>query len=371
MTDLELLWTQIDKGRKGENIGISTGIPKLDKVIGGIQRSRYYTIAASSSVGKSALMLFIMYNILRNENKKQPVYFLYFSLEIPANVLLAKLMSLYCAEEYGVYLTLDDILSFQTPISDSNFEYLKGAKKWIESISDYLIVVDTMLNCKILYHETLKFAEKFGTFEEIEGKKRFIPNNPNQLLIGVIDHGLLMQPSEGREIKQEIDMASAYMVTLKNKLSMSWFMLMQQNRDSSSMDRRKADLSEPGLADIKQTGNVGQDSDVVLQLFYPFREKLTTYRGYRILGEQGLSRWHRSIITSKNRYGVADQVINTWFAGSVGWWKSLPEPDQITDYTKYQTEFGNIPCKNRKIEETKDVSTSQQVETKQPIIFNF
>lgn len=67
-------------------------------------------------------------------------------------------------------------------------------------------------------------------------------------------------------------------------------MLMQQNRDSSSMDRRKADLSEPGLADIKQTGNVGQDSDVVLQLFYPFREKLATYRGYRILGEQGLSR---------------------------------------------------------------------------------
>jgi hypothetical protein len=36
-------------------------------------------------------------------------------------------------------------------------------------------------------------------------------------------------------------------------------MLMQQNRDSTSMDRRKADLSEPGLNDIKSTGNVGQD----------------------------------------------------------------------------------------------------------------
>ena len=47
-------------------------------------------------------------------------------------------------------------------------------------------------------------------------------------------------------------------------------MLMQQNRDSTSMDRRKADLSEPGLNDIKSTGNVAQDSDVVLQLYYPF-----------------------------------------------------------------------------------------------------
>lgn len=51
MTGLEVLWSQIDKGRRGENIGVSTGIPKLDKVIGGIQPSRYYTIAAQSSAG--------------------------------------------------------------------------------------------------------------------------------------------------------------------------------------------------------------------------------------------------------------------------------------------------------------------------------
>ena len=47
---------------------------------------------------------------------------------------------------------------------------------------------------------------------------------------------------------------------------------MQQNRESSSMDRRKADLSEPGLNDLKDTGNPAQDADVVLQLFFPFRE---------------------------------------------------------------------------------------------------
>ena len=51
MTGIDVLWTQIDKGRKGENIGISTGIPKLDKAIGGVQPSRYYTIAAQSSAG--------------------------------------------------------------------------------------------------------------------------------------------------------------------------------------------------------------------------------------------------------------------------------------------------------------------------------
>jgi hypothetical protein len=93
---------------------------------------------------------------------------------------------------------------------------------------------------------------------------------------------------------------------------------MQQNRDSTSMDRRKAGLDEPGLNDIKSTGNVGQDSDVVLQLYYPFREKLSTYRGYKLLGDDGIGRYHRSIIISKQRYGIADQVININFFGSVG-----------------------------------------------------
>jgi hypothetical protein len=70
-----------------------------------------------------------MYSMLRNLDKNYPVYFLDFSLELPANVLLAKLMGLYCDEEFGVYLTLDDILSFQNPISDENITHLKAAKK--------------------------------------------------------------------------------------------------------------------------------------------------------------------------------------------------------------------------------------------------
>lgn len=90
-------------------------------------------------------------------------------------------------------------------------------------------------------------------------------------------------------------------------------MLMQQNRESSSMDRRKADLSEPTLNDVKATGAVAEDSDAVIQMFFPFREKLVSYRGYRIIGEDALKQNHRSILITKNRYGVANQVINCGF----------------------------------------------------------
>lgn len=368
MNGISQLWGLIDKGRRGENIGKSTGIPKLDKVIGGIQPSRYYTIAASSSSGKSSLLQFIMYHLLKND--PQNVYFLIFSLEIPETVLLAKLVSLYCAEEFGVYLTLDDILSFQKQLDDYYYDCLNKGKVWLESIYNNLYIVDSMANAKIIYRQTLNFAELHGKFVTVGRKKVYVPNNPNQLLIGAIDHGLLLQPSEGRSIKEEMDLTSSYMVTLKNKIGISWFMLMQQNRDSTSMDRRKAGLDEPGLNDIKQSGNIAQDSDVVLQIFYPFREKLATYRGYKLLGDDGIGRYHRSIIISKQRYGIADQVINMNFFGSVGWWKELDPPDKITDYSKYKSEDANIPCNICDPKED-EVTTEDTEVTNQHLTFSF
>lgn len=123
------LFSMIDKGREGQNIGLSTGLPKLDKIIGGIQPSRYYLCAAASSVGKTSLMLFIMYNLLKQESDEAPIYLVYFSLEIGADVLLAKLLALYCAEEYGIYLSINDIFSFEHPLEDYEYNCVKQARK--------------------------------------------------------------------------------------------------------------------------------------------------------------------------------------------------------------------------------------------------
>jgi replicative DNA helicase len=106
---------------------LSTGIPKLDKAIGGIQPSRYYTIAAQSSAGKSSLMQFIIYNLLKQKTNPN-VNFLIFSLEIPETVFLAKLLALYCSEQFGIYLTLDDILSFQQPLNVYAYNCLNKAR---------------------------------------------------------------------------------------------------------------------------------------------------------------------------------------------------------------------------------------------------
>ena len=372
MNGLDQLWNKINKGKKGENVGKSTGMSKLDKVIGGIQPHIYHLIGAASSAGKTSYIIFIIYNLLKQENEDSPIYFLYYSLEIGSDILFAKILSLYCAEEFGIYLTINDILSFEKPIDNYSYECLQKAREWFDGVLKYIEVIDTTVSANSVYRNTLLFAEKLGTFKQSGNTKVYIPNNEKQLIIGILDHFALIRCEEGRSLKQEIDLTSSYMVTLKRKLPLSWFVLMQQNRESSSMERRKADLSEPGLNDLKDSGSPSQDSDIVLQLFYPFREKLSTYRGFKVLGDDGIGQNLRSIIISKNRYGVANQVICTAFWGSVGWFKELDDPKTIIDFTKYHDEWGNIPCKLNKNNKNEDVSTLQDSkDDKKPLIFNF
>ena len=77
----------------------------------------------------------------------------------------------------------------------------------------------------------------------------------------------------------------------------------------------------------------------------------------------------RSVIISKNRYGVANQVICLGFWGSVGWWKELPQPDEIKDFTFFLDERKNIPCKKIKEQVIEDKSFEKKED--KPIIYTF
>ena len=339
MSKVEELWGLIDNGKQGKNIGLKVGLPNLDKILGGIQMGRYMTISALSSVGKTSYVLYLLYRILR-DYKDEDVKVIYFSLELGFDVLLSKFLALYCAEESGVYLTTIDMFSYESPVSDANYQVMLKGKEWLKSIENRLIILDKGLSARILYSETLSIMKNFGTWDDV--KKQFIPKNPNQKVFGVIDHLLLVTPEQGRTLKEEMDLCSSYIVTLKRKLNMSWFVLMQQNRNASSVERRKMDLNEPGLADMMQSSAIANDSDVVMQLYSPFREKIPTYRDYPVLGPNGFGDRLRSVILSKNRFGLANKVIPMSFYGEVGWWKEIPKAADIPDAKPYLDIHTNI-----------------------------
>ena len=58
MFGVDNLFEQIERGREGKNIGLSTGMPKMDSYTGGLQKSCYTLIFGLSGSGKSSFVLY-------------------------------------------------------------------------------------------------------------------------------------------------------------------------------------------------------------------------------------------------------------------------------------------------------------------------
>ncbi len=332
----ESLLSQINKGREGTNWGFSLGLPKLESIIDGVNRNTYYLIMSPSGIGKTSSALFSFIYKPISENIDNPNFKVtYFSLEISAELLFAKLLSLHIFYTYGIELSTKELLSRKKDftLNDEYYKMVEESMEWLKKVEKIITVFDKGLNADTLYKVLLKELNASGEFTETEGRKIYTPKNENLTHLVVIDHLSLCRPSKGRTLKEEMDLISSYLVTLRNMCKISPLVIMQVNRNSTSMDRRKENMNNITLSDSKDSGSPIQDSEVVLALFSPHREKLASYRGYDI--KQLESRF-RVITVLKNRYGESDIEIGCAFYGKVGIFAELPKPEEIYDYEKYR-----------------------------------
>lgn len=343
MNNVDLLFNRIEKGREGKNVGLKTGIEKFDKYTGGIQRGVYTLVFGLSGSGKSSFVLYAnIYRPLKDYPDKD-IKLIYYSLELSAELLLAKLMCLYIYEEFGRTISYTDLMSWQEILSDEDYECVKASKAWLDSIQDKLIIFDKQLNANSFYATMMPLLKQWGDFEESDDGKRkiYIKHNPEQYVIVVIDHIGLCTPQSGNTKKQEIDMISQYAVRLRERCQVSFYVLQQENRNSSDMDRRKADMTECSSEDLKDSGNTFNDCEVCIGIYYPLKHKVKTHRGYPIIIENaqgnfiGLRDRYRNAILIKNRLGVSDRTIPLNFFGEIGLFRSLPKADVINDYMPY------------------------------------
>lgn len=331
----ESLFGQIENGRKGNNWGFSLGLPKLESIIDGVTKNTYTLIMSPSGVGKTSIALFsFIFKPLCDHLDDGNFKITYFSLEISAELLFAKLLSLYIFEKYSIELSTKELLSRKKDykLSDEHFQIVQDSLPWLKKVENILTVYDKGLNAKSMYNLLMSSLEKEGSFSDVGGRKIYTPNNPDLVHLVVIDHLSLCRPSNGHTLKEEMDLISSYLVTLRNVCKISPLVIMQVNRSSTSMDRRKEGMSNITLNDAKDSGSPIQDSEIVLSLFSPHREKLASYRGYDI---KVLKHNFRSITCLKNRYGESDIEIGCAFYGKIGYFKELPKPEEIYDYSKY------------------------------------
>ena len=304
---LESFKRSIELGRQGFNQGFSMGLPKLEELIGGITKSTMTLLFASSGQGKSSCVLYsYIYAPLKEHLEDNKLKIIFFALEMKEDFIIAKLLSTYL------------------------YEYVQLGYDWLEKVYKVLTIYEGSFNSDKLIKVTIEELKKEGEFTE----NKYIPKDPEKVILSVTDHVGLIQPSNGRNRKGEIDDYTNKLVIIRNKTGLSPIIVMQSNRAVANMERKKNEaFMEPMVEDIKETSTVSENSEIILAVYNPQVDKRTTYRGYQVK-EMGYR--FRSILVLKSRYGENQVADCCFFDGAVNKWIEMPKPEEIFDYSRYR-----------------------------------
>lgn len=220
---------------KGKIRGVPTGFKDLDNILAGLQRSDLFVLAARPSMGKTALSLNIAHNVAVQSD--MPV--LLFSLEMSKEQLVDRML----AVESGV-----DAWALRTGnLSDQDFEKIGHA---MGSLSEAQIYIDDTPGI---------------TVSDLRTKaRREAHQRPLGLII--VDYLQLMSGgsrfnSDGNRV-QEISEISRGLKQIARELNVPLVALSQLSR---SVESRSPQI--PQLSDLRESGSIEQDADVVAFIY--------------------------------------------------------------------------------------------------------
>lgn len=281
--------------------------------------------------GKSSFVLYsYVFRPLMDSKDISNIWILYLSFELSAEVLLAKLLSMYIYEKFNTVITYEQILSFRQPITDEGISYIVAARAWLEEIEEHIAVIDSPLSSDQIDFALRAFTEKFGTYEQVsDTEERYIPNDPNQYIITICDHiGLI----NNNPIKLGIDQTVKSFIHYRNLANITGILVQQLNRNFKAVDRKLNGMEMIQLNDFSDSSSPVQGAELVLAIYDPYREKQGMCKGYDI---KLLKDRARIIQVLKHRFGRSNFIVGAAFFGEIGIWKEMPKPDQIGDYGRF------------------------------------
>ncbi len=275
-----------------QKFSVPTGFYELDEMLGGFQKSDLIIIAARPSMGKTALALSISRNAALDH--KVPVGI--FSLEMATMQLVIRML---CAEGR---LNAHLVRTGKLP-SEEGIKLSKNAHKLIESP---LYIDDTPAQ----------------TVLEIRAKARRLKAEKNIGMI-VIDYLQLMQgPTNSESREREISHISRSLKSLAKELNIPVVALAQLNRAVETRNDKR-----PQLSDLRESGSIEQDADVVVFLNRP------EYYGIKNFMDDGTStEGVAEVIVGKQRNGPTGDV-RLAFIKEYARFENLAHARQIEEYS--------------------------------------
>ncbi len=226
---------KIDKiaAHRGAVIGVPSGFHELDQLTTGFQNGDLIIIAGRPGMGKTSFALNLMRNAAIDSNKKIG----FFSLEMASEQLAMRLL---CSEA-----RVDSNLVRRGDLPKSKYKNLSLA---VGPLSDSEIYLDDTPALSIL---------------ELRAKARRLKNDSDIDMI-IVDYLQLMQGPRGVESRQqEIATISRSMKALAKELDIPIVALSQLSR---AVEQRSGS-HRPQLSDLRESGAIEQDADVVIFLY--------------------------------------------------------------------------------------------------------
>ncbi len=216
----------------GKMRGVPTGFTELDKILGGLQKSDLVILAARPSMGKTSLALDIARNVAVLQNQPVGLFSLEMSKDQLADRLLASTANINLWNLRNGRLASDDY---------SRLQHAMG------SLSDAPLYIDDAGSVNIL---------------QIRAMARRLQANKGLSLI-VIDYLQLMDPmNKFQSAVQQVTENSRALKMLAKELNVPVLVLSQLSR---AVESRVPQI--PRLADLRESGAIEQDADVVMMIY--------------------------------------------------------------------------------------------------------
>nr|WP_297913479.1 replicative DNA helicase [uncultured Allomuricauda sp.] len=286
--------------------GIPSGFDKLDKLTSGWQPSDLVIVAARPGMGKTALTLSMARNIA--VNSKIPVAF--FSLEMSSVQLITRLIS----SETG--LSSEKLRTGQ--LEKHEWEQLNTGVKSLENAP--LFIDDT---------------PSLSIFDLRAKARRLASQHKIQLI--VIDYLQLMTAGgsqKGGNREQEISTISRNLKALAKELNVPVIALSQLSRAVETRGGSK----RPILSDLRESGAIEQDADIVSFIYRPEYYKIDEWDDEERTPTQGQAEF----IVAKHRNGGLDN-IRLKFIGALGKFDNLEDYDPPFEYESKMNSDGENP----------------------------
>ncbi|MBG9977938.1 replicative DNA helicase [Ruoffia tabacinasalis] len=256
---------------KRDVVGLPTGYIDLDKLTSGFQPDQLIILAARPSVGKTAFAL----NIAQNVATKSKIPVVIFSLEMGALDLVNRII---CAEGN---------------IHASN---LRTGQLTNDEWNSFTVATNTLKDAPIFIDDTAGIK-----VSEIRAKSRRLKQENPDLGLIVIDYLQLIEGSGGESRQQEVSEISRQLKKLAKELGVPVIALSQLSRGVEHRQNKR-----PILSDIRESGSIEQDADIVAFLY---REDYHQQEGdEEPVQDDDLPDNTVEVILAKNRAGARDTV---------------------------------------------------------------